>query len=122
VADSVSDALPRAGMVSSAAWTDYDGDGKLDLVVTGLWMPLRVFHQENGRFVDRTAQAGLSGTSGWWNSVAVADLNGDGFPDLLGGNLGLNSFLRASSSEPVRLYVGDFAHNGTLQPILTTYR
>src|SRR5437016_2410050 len=112
-------ALAEVGMVTSAAWVDYDHDGKLDLIVVGEWMPVRVFHQENGRLVDRTAEAGLAGTEGWWNSVTVADLNGDGRPDLVLGNLGLNSYLRASPTEPTRMYVGDFGHNGTLEQILT---
>jgi enediyne biosynthesis protein E4 len=115
-------ALAEAGMVTSAAWIDYDHDGRLDLIVVGEWMPVRLFHQENGRFVDRTAEAGLAGTEGWWNSVTVADLNGDGRPDLVLGNLGLNSYLQASPTEPARLYVGDFGHNGTLEQILTFYK
>jgi hypothetical protein len=114
--------LAQAGMVTSAAWLDYDGDGKLDLVVVGEWMPVRVFHQESGRFVERTKEAGLEGTNGWWNHVSVADLNGDAKPDLILGNLGLNSTVRASLKEPARLYVGDFAHSGRLAQILTTYR
>jgi hypothetical protein len=52
----------------------------------------------------------------------VADLNRDGRPDLVLGNLGLNSYLRASPTEPARLYVNDFAHNGTLQQVLTFYK
>ncbi len=72
--------------------------------------------------MDRTAEAGLAGTEGWWNSVTVADLNGDARPDLVLGNLGLNSYLRASPTEPARLYVGDFGHNGTLEQILTFYK
>jgi hypothetical protein len=115
-------ALADVGMVTSAAWIDYDHDGRLDLIVVGEWMPIRVFHQENGRFVDRTAEAGLGGTEGWWNSVTVADLNGDGRPDLVLGNLGLNSYLQASPTEPARLYVGDFGHNGTLEQIVTFYK
>ena len=114
--------LAQAGMVTSAAWVDYDHDGKLDLIVTGEWMPVRVFHQENGRLVDRTREAGLAGTEGWWNSVTVADVNGDGQPDLVLGNLGLNSYLRASPAEPARLYVYDFGHTGGLEQILTTYK
>jgi hypothetical protein len=114
--------LVKAGMVTSAAWVDYDHDGRLDLVVTGEWMPVRVFHQENGRFVDRTKEAGLAGTNGWWNSITVTDLNGDGRPDLVLGNLGLNSYLTASPRQPARLYVGDFAHNRSIQPILTVYK
>jgi len=114
--------LAKAGMVTSAAWVDYDHDGRLDLIVVGEWTPIRVFHQENGRLVDRTAEAGFTGTEGWWNSVTVADLNGDGRPDLVLGNLGLNSYLQASPTEPARLYVGDFGHNGTLEQILTFYK
>jgi hypothetical protein len=85
-------------------------------------MPVHLFRQEHGRFVDRTREAGLAGTNGWWNSVAAADPNGDGRKDLVLGNLGLNSFIRASPAEPARLYVNDFFSNGTLEQILTFYR
>jgi hypothetical protein len=114
--------LAEAGMVSSAAWIDYDDDGQLDLIVAGEWMPVRVFRQEHGRFVDRTAEAGLAGSNGWWNSVTAVDLNGDGRQDLVLGNLGLNSYIRASRAEPARLYVHDFFGNGTLEQILTFYK
>lgn len=115
-------ALAEAGMVSSAAWLDYDHDGRLDLIVVGEWMPVRVLRQESGRFVERTAEAGLSGTNGWWNHVRAVDLNGDGREDLVLGNLGLNSYIRASPREPARLYVRDFFANGTLEQILTFYK
>ena len=111
--------LADAGMVTSAAWLDYDHDGRLDLIVAGEWMPVRVLHQENGHFVDRTREAGLAGTNGWWNEVVVADLNADGRPDLVLGNLGLNSLLTASRQAPARLYVGHFAHDRSVQQILT---
>ena len=115
-------ALAEAGMVSRAVWVDYDGDRKLDLIVVGEWMPARTFHQENGSFVDRTTQAGLAGTNGWWTSVQAADINADGRPDLVLGNLGLNSYIRASRDEPVRLHVGDIFDTGRLTQILTSYR
>jgi enediyne biosynthesis protein E4 len=83
-----------------------------------------VFHQENGKLVDRTKEAGLSGTNGWWNSVEAVDLRGNGRQDLVLGNLGLNSYLRASAKEPARLYVNDFSHSGggNLEQILTSYK
>jgi len=115
-------ALSEAGMVSSAAWVDYDRDGKLDLVVVGEWMPVRVFRQEGGHFVDRTGEAGLAGSDGWWNSVTVADLHGTGQPDLVLGNLGRNSYVRASRAEPARLYITDIARDSSLEQILTFYK
>jgi len=122
VADERAEGLAEAGMVTSAAWVDVDDDGRLDLVVVGEWMPVRVFRQEGGRFIDRTEESGLSGTNGWWNRVTAADLNGDGHEDLVLGNLGLNSYLRASPEGPARLYVHDFGRDGTLEQILTFYK
>ncbi|HEX2718590.1 MAG TPA: VCBS repeat-containing protein [Gemmatimonadaceae bacterium] len=115
-------ALASVGMVTSAAALDYDGDGRLDLAVVGEWMPITLFHQENGRLVDRTREMGLARTKGWWNDVRAADLDGDGRPDLVAGNLGLNSYVRASAREPARMYVGDFLQDGVLEQIITFYR
>ncbi len=115
-------ALERAGMVTSAAWVRSGVKGRPDLIVAGEWMPVRVFRQHDGRFTDRTTEAGFGGSNGWWNSVTVADLRGDGRDDLVLGNLGLNSYLRASRSEPARAYVADFARNGALQQVITFYK
>jgi enediyne biosynthesis protein E4 len=115
-------ALAEAGMVSSAAWLDYDGDGALDLVLAGEWMPVRLFRQEGGGFVERTGDTGLAGTAGWWNDIEVVDVDDDGRPDLVLGNLGLNSYIRASADEPARLYVADFSGNGAPEQILTFYK
>ncbi len=115
-------ALTEAGMVSSATWLDYDGDNRLDLIVVGEWMPVRVFRQENDRFVDQTAEARLAGTNGWWNHVIAVDLNGDGRQDLVLGNLGHNSYIRAYRTEPAQLFVRDFFENGALEQILTFYK
>jgi hypothetical protein len=83
---------------------------------------VRVFHQEGGRFVERTNEAGFKASNGWWYSITVTDINGDGRPDLILGNLGLNAYITASATEPARLYVADFAHNRSVQPILTAYK
>lgn len=124
VTDALAPQLGEIGMVTSATWLDYDHDGRMDLIVVGQWMPVTVFHNENGRLVDRTKEAGLANTMGWWNSVSAADLRGTGHPDLVLGNLGTNSYMQASAKEPARLYVGNFSHTGgdNLEQILTFYR
>ncbi len=121
VTDAKAPMLRAAGMVTSAAWVPSGIKGRLDLVVTGEWMPISVLRQEGGVFVDRTAAAGLAGTHGWWTSVTAADLRGSGRIDLVLGNRGLNARMHASTEQPTQLYLGDFAHNGSLVQLLTSF-
>src|SRR5206468_7474935 len=79
------------GMVTDAAWVDFDGDGHLDLVTVGEWMPIQFFHNESGHLRNVSAATGLPPSRGWWYSLAVGDFDGDGRPDFVAGNLGLNS-------------------------------
>jgi len=115
--------LQDVGMVTDAVWTDYTQNGRLDLVVVGEWMPVTLLAQAaDGRFEDRTATAGFEGTEGWWYSVAAADLSGNGYDDLVLGNLGLNSYIRATPDEPARLYRHDFGNTGRTEALLTFYK
>lgn len=110
------------GMVSDAQWVDLNGDNRLDLIIVGEWMPVSIYMQtEDGRFSDKTKEYGLDETSGWWNTVEVADVDNDGDADILAGNLGLNSRLRASVKEPVSILMRDIDENGSLDQILAYY-
>jgi hypothetical protein len=113
--------LKNAGMVNDATWMDYDRDGDQDLIVAGEWMKVCIFRNDNGHFSDVTASAGLDTTSGWWNCIRAADVNRDGAPDLIAGNLGLNSMLKASVKEPVEMYLNDFDNNGSIDPVICSY-
>ena len=100
--------LEKIGLVCDALWTDFDNDGWSDLVVVGEWMPVRFFKNNNGKFVDHTPSSGLQDKKGWWGSLAAGDFDNDGDIDYVAGNIGLNSFFRASTSEPVSIYAADF--------------
>jgi enediyne biosynthesis protein E4 len=110
------------GMVTDAVSADLNSDGKPDLILVGEWMPVTILRQEaESKFIDRTAEYNLTGTSGWWNCILMHDFDGDGDQDFVAGNYGLNSRLKATEREPVELYVGDIDGNGSLDPILTRY-
>ncbi|RMG67120.1 MAG: RNA-binding protein [Calditrichaeota bacterium] len=119
--DSLAPSLKALGMVTDAAWADLDRDGDPDLIVVGDWMPVTIFTNEQGRLVNTTGRQGLAHTRGWWNAVQAADLNGDGYPDLIAGNLGLNSLLRASPSRPLELILTDLTGDKRPEQILTFF-
>jgi len=119
VTKSIAPELGDLGMVTDAAWTDINGDGKPELVVVGDWMPVTMMQYENGKF---KKIAELPNSSGWWNSLTVADVNQDGFPDLVIGNFGLNSRIRADTLHPAQLVTGDFNKNGKTECIPVYYK
>jgi len=106
------------GMVTDAQWLDVDGDHRNDLVVVGEWMAVTILHHTGAGF----EKIEVPVSSGLWNCVRTMDVDGDGDPDLVAGNFGLNSILRASAAEPLGLWIKDFDHNGSFDPILTYYR
>ena len=94
--------------MTDAVWSDVDGDGWDDLLVTHEWGPIKYYRNEQGRLVERTNEAGLSGRLGWWNCIAASDLDADGDTDYVVGNFGWNTKYHASESQPTLLYYGDF--------------
>ncbi|HEY4989373.1 MAG TPA: CRTAC1 family protein, partial [Opitutaceae bacterium] len=123
VTDALAPGLAEVGMVTSALWSDVDGDGWPDLVLTLEWGSVRYFHNGKGRgFEDWTERAGFAAAGrGWWTSIASADFNGDGRPDYVVGNLGLNTQYRASRDHPAVLLYDDFRGDGSQQLIEAYY-
>lgn len=109
--------LANCGLVTDAVWSDYDLDGDADLVIVGEWMAITLLKNNAGTFEPTY----LPGTSGWWNVIHPADLDGDGDVDFVLGNWGENTVLKASRERPLSLYVKDFDNNSQVDPILTAY-
>jgi hypothetical protein len=110
------------GMVSDAIFTDFNNDDWLDLIVVGEFMEVRFFLNTKGKLSEITASTGLKNMSGWWNSIVSSDFDQDGDTDYIVGNLGQNSDVKASESEPVTLYAKDFDKNGSVDPLMSCFR
>src|SRR5512133_4404712 len=76
-------------------------------------MHVAFFKNVSGHFKNVTFSSGLSRETGWWNSISAGDFDNDGDIDYIIGNLGLNSFYKASERYPVSIYAADFDNNGS---------
>ncbi len=112
--------LEKIGMVTDAAIVDLDDNGLLELVVVGKWMSPKVFEVSNGRLVEKNGFQ-FQKYSGLYNTISTTDLDGDDRPDLVFGNMGLNTRYEASDEEPLGLLVNDFDDNGKIDLVTTMF-
>jgi hypothetical protein len=121
VTKEVAPALINAGLVCDALFTDFNNDGSVDLILTGEWMPVTFLANEKGVFKDVTPTSGIVAHTGWWNSISAGDFDHDGDMDYVFGNLGQNSFFRASEKYPVSIISADFDNNGSYDAFPSLY-
>jgi len=117
VTSSVAPSLAAIGMVTATTCADINGDGKKDLIVTGDWMYPHVYSYNGNKFEE--IKTGLDNLFGWWQSMAVADVNMDGYQDLVLGNMGENFYLKADSANPIKIWIKDFDQSGVVDKIFT---
>lgn len=99
------------GMSSGAAVADIDNDGFLDILIMRTGEPVQLFlNNGDGTFSDTARSAGIAGSQWQWGFSAgiVADLNGDGFPDI---------FLAGAGEQTDKLYInnGDLTFTDELE-------
>ncbi|MEI8074022.1 MAG: VCBS repeat-containing protein [Bacteroidota bacterium] len=117
VTNKIANGLSEIGMVTQAIWFDIDKDGDKDLLICSEWGGIDAFINDKGTFTKKQ----LTDKKGWWNCILPVDIDNDGDIDLIAGNLGLNSRLKASDTKPVNLYYQDFDENGKKEQVLTYF-
>ncbi len=110
--------LDQLGMVTDAKAIDYQQDGDIDLVLAGEWMPITLLLNDGTGLQSKKE---IEGTSGWWNRLAIADVDSDGKSDIIAGNLGLNYKHHATRDKPFHILGGDFDRNGRYDMMLAKH-
>lgn len=109
--------LVEPGMITDAIWIDFDGDGQLDLVTTGEWLPVQFYKNEGGRLREVTNEIVDNPQRGWWYSLNYGDFNNNGSVDIVAGNLGLNDTFTTSEEEMFGVFAADFNNDMTVDVV-----
>jgi hypothetical protein len=108
--------LQNIGMVTDAIWDDYNGDGKIDLIIVGEWMsPVFFMNIDGALSLDKNMEITHKGL---WQCIIPFDIDKDGDKDYLLGNWGLNTKFKASKKSPMKMFYADFDTNGSTETIV----
>jgi len=109
----------RDGMIGDALWKDLTGDETPELIVAPEWTELKVYQfQNDSSAIDIRENLGIPDLRGVFTTVESEDINNDGRPDILLGNLGHNTSWAVDEEHEVKLYLDDFDGNSYIDPIV----
>lgn len=108
VTNEVAPDLKKIGLICDAIFSDFDNDGKTDLILAGEWMPITFLKNLGGRYANVTAKTGVGDKPGWWTSIIAGDFRHTGRMDYIVGNVGLNTLYQASAEFPAFITASDF--------------
>ena len=111
--------LNRFGIINDLIATDFNEDGWMDFIAVGEWTNIGMFQNENGKFKNVSKSYALDDLKGWWFSITETDVNNDGSPDYIIGNVGLNTKFKSSAEKPFKVFANDFDANGTFDIVLS---
>ena len=112
--------LGDLGLVTDAIIMDMDGDKYPEIIVVGEWMAPIILKNTKGKLTQSIIQSTIT-LKGWYNTIEKSDLDNDGDEDLILGNLGTNTQIKASEVEPASLVYDDFDQNGTTDFFMNYY-
>ncbi|MEP0264469.1 VCBS repeat-containing protein [Dokdonia sp.] len=107
------------GIVNKVIATDFDSDGDQDFIAVGEWSHIGMFKNTDGKFADASKEIGLNKEKGWWFTITETDVNKDGLPDYIIGNIGDNIKYKATQKTPFKVFASDFDDNGTFDLVLS---
>ncbi len=108
------------GIINKVITTDFDTDGDQDFIVLGEWSHIGMFKNDQGKFIEVSKEMGLDKEKGWWFTIKETDVNNDGLPDYIVGNIGDNIKYKATQKTPFKVFATDFDDNGTFDLVLST--
>ncbi len=108
-----SDLTKEVGMIKAVECADINGDGWMDIMLAGPYMPVTMLINKEGTFTAPEQLQTLADSEGLWNCIERIDLDADGDPDFVLGNLGQNNFF----TKGLTVLVNDFDDNGTMEQI-----
>lgn len=112
--------LLTKSLTCEGIWSDMNNDGWVDLVLAGEFSPIQIYENQKGK-LSPLKDTGLDAFTGLWGSITSADMDQDGDMDLVVGNMGKNTILRASKSQPVEVLHGDLDGNGVYDLVPFVY-